>query len=112
MVLNGERKPRPLSSLCRLILIWLGGLLAIALVCVLAMHIHSRLDRELQDVPEVERRALYERTLETLRASCMQARGPTFTDYCREQADFVRRFPECDSECRELAARFAPHPSR
>lgn len=112
MVLNGEPMQEPPPSLCRLILMWLGGLLALSLVVVLALYIHTRLDRELQDVPEAERRALYERTLETLRTSCMQARGPTFTDYCREQADFIRRFPECDSECRELAARFAPQPSR
>jgi hypothetical protein len=33
-------------------------------------------------------------------------------EYCRQQADFIKRFPECDRECRDLAARFAPQPSR
>ncbi len=111
MVLNGGAKEST-SSMYGLCLLWLGGVLGIALVCVLALHHHTRLDRELLDVPELERRALYERTRETLRVSCTQPRGPTFTGYCREQADFLRRFPECDNECREFAAGFTPQPSR
>jgi len=87
-------------------------MLALVLVGAIAVLMYTRLDRELQDIPEAERRALYERILETLRTSCMHARGLAFSDYCRGQADFIRRFPECDSECRALAARFAPQPSR
>lgn len=105
-----------LSARARRSLAWLGGALAlvaaIAGVTFMFMFMQTRLDRELSELPPSERRALYERTLETLRTTCSQARGPELADYCRQQADFVKRFPECDSECRELAARFAPRPSR
>lgn len=46
------------------------------------------------------------------RLSCMHARGPEVTDDCRQQADFIKRFRDCDSECRDLAVRFAQTPSR
>lgn len=58
------------------------------------------------------RRALYERTLETLRTSCMHAPGREVSDDCPQQADFIKRFPECDCEWGSLAARFVHGPSR
>jgi hypothetical protein len=70
------------------------------------------MNRELSDLPVTERQALYERTLETLRTTCVRAHGYELTEYCRKQADFITHFPECDSECRDLAARFTPPPSR
>lgn len=101
-----------LSSTARRILAWLAAALGLLSAVALAVFIHTRLDREISDIPEPERRALYERTRETLRSSCMQTRGPEMAEYCRQQADFIKRFPECDRECRDLAARFAPQPSR
>ncbi len=95
-----------ISPRARRILWWIGGLSALALATVLVLHAQTRLDRELRDLPDPERHALYERTLETLRSSCMRSTGPTFTEYCRAQADFIERFPGCDSECHELARRF------
>lgn len=103
---------KPLSLPTRRALSWFGGLVVLALIGLLTVFRHSRLDRELAGMPTAERRALYERTLETLRTSCERAPGPKFTDYCREQADLIRRFPECDSACQELAAHFLPKPSR
>lgn len=102
----------PLSSPARRMLAWLAAALGLLSAALLAVFMHTRLDRELSELPEPERRALFERTRETLRSSCMQARGPEVTEYCRQQADFIKRFPECDRECRDLAARFAPQPSR
>jgi hypothetical protein len=102
----------PLSSPARRILAWLAAALGLVAAVALAVLMHTRLDRELSDLSEPERRALYERTRETLRSSCVQAQGPEVTEYCRQQADFIKHFPECDRECRDLAARFAPRPSR
>jgi cytochrome b pre-mRNA-processing protein 3 len=67
---------------------------------------------ELRRLPGAERRALYLRILETLRTTCPRATGPGLTDYCRDQAEFVARFPECDRFCRELAQRYAPKSAR
>lgn len=102
----------PHSSSARRVLTWLAAAVALLLALAVAVCMQTRLDREISDLPEPERRALYERTRETLRSPCSQARGPEVAEYCRQQADFIKRFPECDSECRELAARFAPQPSR
>lgn len=103
---------KPRSPRARRSISWLGALLAIVAAGVIAWFVHTRLNRELVDMPETERCALYERTLETLRTTCMRAHGQEPTAFCGRQADFVTRFPECDSECRDLAARFAPQPSR
>jgi cytochrome b pre-mRNA-processing protein 3 len=91
---------------------WVVALLAVGLATGLFVLAQKRLDRELSYLPEAERKALYVRTLETLRTVCSQAPGPNLAGYCREQADFVERFPECDGECHAFAARFASQPSR
>lgn len=91
---------------------WLIGLLVLGSFVALVTHAQARLDREIAGLPEAERRALLERTLETLRGPCTHASGPTLATYCREQADFVRRFPGCDGECRALAGRFSSRPVR
>lgn len=103
---------RPLTSRMRRALAGLGGLLLLALVIGFTLLLRTCSVRELESLPEPERRALYDRTLETLRTSCMHSRGPTLTKHCRDQATFIQRFPECQQECRELAERFEPKPSR
>lgn len=77
-----------------------------------AVVLQTRLERDLTELPTPERHALYERTRETLRSSCPQARDPDVAEHCRQQAEFIRRFPECNAECRELAAHVAHQPSR
>lgn len=72
----------------------------------------ARLERDLTELPAPERRALYERTRETLRSTCSQALELDVAEHCREQAAFITRFPECDAACRDLAAHVAHRPSR
>ena len=64
-------------------------------------------------LPEAERRALYARTLRTLEASCAPTeRSPGLDDYCREQAEFLLNFPECDVACRALSLKYSGLPTR
>lgn len=71
------------------------------------------LEGELEKLPPLEREALYTRTFDTLRDTCAQAGdGGRLLEHCREQAAFLRRFPECDAACLELVNAFAPQPSR
>lgn len=86
------------SAVASLVLV-LGGLIVLQ---------QTRLDRELSELPATERAALYERTITTLQHACVQPSGGTLSSYCREQAEFVEHFPECDQQCRKLAARSAP----
>lgn len=83
---------------------WLAAAIGLAAAISVAVFMQTRLDHELSELPHAERRALFERPLETLRTACIQARGPEVSDYC-EQANFITHFPECDGTCRELAVR-------
>jgi hypothetical protein len=65
----------------------------------------------IEELAPEERHALYGRTLENLRSSCAQQRGG-LDDFCREQADFIVQFPECDRACQQLAERYRGQPTR
>lgn len=57
------------------------------------------------ELPAVERKALYARTLNTLKSSCSARNKPRgLDDFCREQAAFIVQFPECDAACRRVAS--------
>lgn len=65
-------------------------------------------DREIRELPTGERRALFDRTLETLNTTCRRARKANLQDYCRDQAALIVRFPECLESCRQAAGPFLP----
>jgi hypothetical protein len=69
--------------------------------------------RAIHDLPGAERRALYERTLSTLRSPCNPAAGSDgLRDYCRQQAEFIMGFPECGADCASLARQYTAIPTR
>lgn len=70
------------------------------------------IDRELRDLPEADRRALYQRTLSTLQQTCAESPGPAMMDHCRKEAELILHFPECDDDCRALTRRFLHVPAR
>lgn len=70
------------------------------------------IDRELRDLPEADRQALYQRTSQTLKQTCSESSGPQMTDYCRDQAELLLHFPECDDDCRALSRRYLHVPAR
>lgn len=64
-------------------------------------------------LPEPERRALYERTLRTLETTCRpDKRAKGLEDFCREQSEFILRFPECDAACSSAAEPYRREPTR
>lgn len=63
------------------------------------------------ELPAAERRALYDRTLESLATVC-RSQPANLEDFCRTQAELALRFPECDATCRTLANPHLPHSSR
>jgi hypothetical protein len=54
---------------------------------------------------------LYQRTLESVRASCFPPK-PGVESYCRDQALLLLEFPECDPECVALARKIRGEPTR
>jgi hypothetical protein len=90
------------------------ALLAVFVGLVLVWSANQRSQRRaVEGLPQAERRELYERTLRTLQSpSCDPQRSKGLDDYCREQADFIVQFPECDAACAELANRHRQRPTR
>lgn len=109
---SGSSALRGLALRTRKILAWVGALTGVTLVIVALLVHRPNLDRDLMGLPEADRRALFERTLTTLKTTCAYPRGPDLSDYCREQAAFIVHFRECDGTCRDLAAHFAQQPAR
>jgi cytochrome b pre-mRNA-processing protein 3 len=100
-----EQRTLPFASVVTVALV---VLLSVGLI---AWH-HRRAQAELQSMPTVERAALYERTLSTLRTTCPHADGVQLHDYCQEQAIFVSRFPECDAQCQATCREFLPRATK
>jgi hypothetical protein len=66
-----------------------------------------------EQLPDSERRGLYERTLSNLKELCPPAAAKgELRDFCREQARLLADLPECDTTCRALATPFLPTPAR
>jgi hypothetical protein len=64
-------------------------------------------------LPVRERRALYERTLDTLGSFCEPSKELSgLDDFCHQQAALLRRFPECGASCRARSEHVLPVPSR
>lgn len=69
--------------------------------------------RAIRHLPAPERKALYERTLSTLRSPCGSwQRSNGLAEFCRDQARFVLEFPECDTACEVLAREYLNTPSK
>jgi len=73
---------------------------------------HHQSRQQLRAIPTEERQVLYKRTLATLESLCVNAQGSEITEYCREQAQFIAAFPECDATCEGVCRRLAPRPTK
>ena len=62
-------------------------------------------------IRDADRHGLFERTLENLKL-CQDNPRSSLGDFCRQQAEFILTFPECDEGCRELSRRFVTRPTR
>ena len=106
MIANpAEQRTLPSSAIVTVTLI---GLLCVGSI---VWH-HARVKSELLAMPSHERESLYERTLSTLRTTCVHTDGAEMHDYCQEQALFVSRFPECDATCQSTCQRYSPKPTK
>ncbi len=63
-----------------------------------------RLKTEILALPQPTRAALYGDTVDQLRGVC--SAQPVLREHCIHEAELVVKFPECDADCRALAAIF------
>jgi hypothetical protein len=100
----GWRPPRPL------VVIAIG--LAVAALVAAWWWSYTSEGRALRALPAAERRALYQRNIDTLREVCEPAPPRSLRTLCRDHAHRVLEFPECDADCREVARRMLVTPMR
>lgn len=92
-----------------------GPLLALAVLtaCVLVVAVQWHADRvqraAVLALPPAERAALLQRTRENLDTLCGE---PVLASQCEAQARLLLLLPECDADCRLLAASHLPHATR
>jgi len=111
---SGERRPpSPRRLLTRRIVVVLAMAATVTVAGVAWFRLATGPRRAVEELPPAERRGLYERTLETLRASCQGKRDEGgLADYCHRQAEFIVLFPECDEPCHAAAEPFRDRPTR
>jgi hypothetical protein len=98
-----ERWPAGSSSLAVVLVLLLAWAMAIAW--------HERHMRaQLRALPPATRSALYADTIDQLRRVCPT--HPGLLDHCVHEAELVVQLPECDADCRALAATFLERTSR
>jgi cytochrome b pre-mRNA-processing protein 3 len=69
--------------------------------------------RALLQLPEADRAVLYQHTIDNLKRVCDPSARPSGLDeYCKQQAEFVLMFPECDAGCQALAKAHQGQPTR
>lgn len=96
-------KPRPGGSKAGLARPWwrdLPGWLVLWTLAAVALVSTCSDRRGLQGAPPEERAVLFQQTLEHFHTLCEGPWASGFVPRCREQARFLREFPECDATCR------------
>lgn len=87
--------------------------LAIVASCALLWWSASADTRALRALPDAQRLAVYQRTMENLKNTCDPAAPRSLRDFCRREAELAAKFEECDADpaCQELVRRhlFQPH---
>jgi cytochrome b pre-mRNA-processing protein 3 len=90
-----------------------AGALAVVVGFFTLWFLQTRHEQQvIRELPAAQRHALYERTFETLSTVCVKPGDPMLQDYCRSQAAFIVRFPECDDACRALVQPHSPRAVR
>jgi hypothetical protein len=84
-----------------------AALVATGVACGILAYVWSagEVTRALRHLPVEQRAGLYQRTMENLTTICDPAPGRSMRDFCRTEAEFALRFPECDDVCRAIARR-------
>ncbi len=69
--------------------------------------------RAVHRLPPEDRAAVFRREFDAFHALCGQGpRGDALQARCKEKAEFILEFPECDARCQELARSHVPKATR
>jgi hypothetical protein len=93
----------------RRVLLW-GGLVLLLLLA-LGLYDLTAERRAIEKMEPQARAALYQETWKSFRTLCQEQTSLALASRCREQAQFIQSFPECDEACRQQLSS-AAHPQR
>lgn len=84
---------------------WTQGFVALVVFAFVGLYFwQSDKNRHaVADLDAADRRALYQRTMQTLETVCADRPDAGLVEMCREQAEIVIALPECDAHCHEVA---------
>ena len=82
---------------------WTAALLVLAAALTFWLSYQRAERRAVAELQPTERRDVYARELENLRALCPPLADGGLSELCRERAAFILEFPECDAACQGLA---------
>jgi hypothetical protein len=99
-----EILPSTMTTPRRFLLYALAALLVVGLISYWVWSLGEE-QRAIRDMPITERRAFYHRTLQNLTSLCMGSEAAQLVIFCREEAERILLFPECDHQCQDLAMR-------
>ena len=86
--------------------------LFIAIVAGFLLRRRAPEEKTIDSMSESERRAIYDKEIAAFRALCIEGPGSEIPGRCRDRAEFLRQFPECDESCRSQTDRFTSYPTR
>ncbi|WP_146209616.1 hypothetical protein [Vitiosangium sp. GDMCC 1.1324] len=89
------------------VLVALGLLLVTFVIWALTAE-----QRALEAMEPPARAVLFDKTWQSFETLCLRGTDPRLLPSCREQARFLRLFPECQDACRERLAPFLPSGTR
>lgn len=93
---------RPITGSTRRLARVLVILLGIAALVGLWIYESGTERRAIRELPPDEQLALYQRTRANVQSACEHPPAD-LSDFCRQQAEFLLHFPQCDQACEQLA---------
>jgi hypothetical protein len=82
------------------LVVLLGGLLVLLLLALITWRVLSE-RRAVERMEPETRAALFKETWQSFQLLCGDGADPALASRCKDQADFLRSFPECQGECRQ-----------
>lgn len=78
----------------------IGGVLIVLLLALITWRVISE-RRAVERLDPETRVALFSKTWQSFQLLCGDGADPALESRCKDQANFLRDFPECQEECRQ-----------
>lgn len=95
----GSQSDRSFTPL-RHVLLW--GALAIVVLLILWLRVLTAEQRAINNMEPQARAKLFQETWQGVQALCRSQTDSALAPRCRQEAQFLLKFPECDESCRRF----------